>query len=112
MPPLGLQPNHIFRRKLFSQELAQIQRLLEDEADLRTAAAQEFRWALHSGGRTGDDTIDAAAALSALRQLAYLYGLPALDAEAARQCFGSRVDFDAFSSALPMLLRRAQDSSH
>lgn len=25
------------------------------------------------------------------------------------RCFGSRVDFDAFSSALPMLLRRAQD---
>ena len=25
---------------------------------------KEFRWALHSGGRTGDDTIDAAAALS------------------------------------------------
>ena len=25
------------------------------------------------------------------------------------RCFGSRVDFDAFASALPMLLRRAQD---
>ena len=26
--------------------------------------AEEFRWALHSGGRCGDDTIDTAAALS------------------------------------------------
>eukprot|EP00435_Cladocopium_sp_Y103_P055202 s111_g18.t1 len=114
MPPLGLpsQNCQIFRRKLFSQELAQIQRLLEDKADLRAAAAQEFRWALHSGGRCGDDTIDTAAALSALRQLAYLYGLPALDADAARQCFGPSVDFDSFASALPTLLHRAQDSSH
>lgn len=103
MPSLGLPQNcHIFRRKLFSQELAQIQRMLEDKADLRAAAAQEFRWALHSGGRCGDDTI-------ALRQLAYLYGLPALDADAARQCFGPRVDFDSFASALPTLLHRAQE---
>jgi len=109
MPSLGLPHCHIFRRKLFSQELAQIQRMLEDKADLRAAAAQEFRWALHSGGRCGDDTIDTAAALSALRQLAYLYGLPALDADAARQCFGLRVDFDSFASALPTLLHRAQE---
>eukprot|EP00438_Fugacium_kawagutii_P023007 Skav205115 [mRNA] locus=scaffold1864:193818:199565:+ [translate_table: standard] len=105
-PPLVLQPQGIFRRKLFSQELA-------GEAHKRSRStvlvAEEFRWALHSGGRCGDDTIDTAAALSALRQLAYLYGLPALDADVARQCFGPRVDFDAFASALPTLLRRAQD---
>ncbi|CAK9056095.1 unnamed protein product, partial [Durusdinium trenchii] len=38
--PLSRLERHVFRRKLFAQELAQIERLLSDEGDLRSAAAQ------------------------------------------------------------------------
>lgn len=117
----GVAARKVFLRKLTEFEIDQVQKLLLPEAELKLGelAAKEFDWALSSGGGVsgrGDPPgaavcIDLCSALTALRQLAYLNGLPSLDAEAARQCLESPlsrgVDLVTFKAALPKLLRSA-----
>lgn len=91
MPVQGTPPLHIFRRILSSVEFAQIKAVLDPEAcqELQNLAANEFDWALsihgHVVGFPG--RVDFASALTALRQLTYLQGLPSLDTEAVRWYF-------------------------
>jgi len=117
----GVAARKVFLRKLTQFEIDQVQKLLlpDAERNLGELAAKEFDWALSSGGGVsgrGDPPgaaacIDLCSALTALRQLAYLNGLPSLDAEAARQCLESPmsrgVDFVTFKAALPKLIRSA-----
>jgi len=113
-------PEEVFRRKLFPSELSRVQEMLNPEAELELEqiAAREFQWALQSGGgvtsREGNNSsaerIDLSSALTALRQMSYLNGLPALDPEAARRCIDQGthgVDLQTFAAALPKLLRTA-----
>jgi len=105
----------VFRRKLFHGELAQVQSLLEPlaEGELQKLAAKEFDWVLQSGGRLAGserDAVDLASALTALRQILYLNGLPAIDTEAAAKLLdtgGEGVDLRTFQDALHKLLRSA-----
>lgn len=116
----GIAARRVFLRKLTEYETEQVRKMLLPEAErkLGDLAAKEFDWALSSGGGIsargeppgGPICIDLCSALTALRQLAYLNGLPSLDAEAARQCLecpGRGVDLVSFKAALPKLLRSA-----
>jgi len=91
----GQPPTRIFRRDLYSSEVATVSTLLDGPGrkGLKEQAAKEFDWALsvsgHVPGRPG--RVDYAAALTALRQLAYLNGLPSLDSSAARWFFNANV---------------------
>lgn len=92
---VGPPPGRVFRRDLYSSEVAVVAALLDapGRKELRQQAAREFEWALsvsgHVPGRPG--RVDHAAALTALRQLAYLNGLPSLDSGAAGWFFGAHV---------------------
>lgn len=81
-------PARIFRRGLQAGELERIRGLLDPafRSELHELTAREFEWALSISGHAPGSpaAIDSASALTALRQLTYLNGLPALDAESVR----------------------------
>lgn len=78
----------VFRREVTAVELAQIEALLGpcEQDKLTELARTEFEWALSSGGALPRATrcLDSSSALTVLRQLSYLNGLPALDGDAAK----------------------------
>jgi len=73
----------VFRRPLHDAELSALKALLSPPSrrELREAAEREFTWALGVGGHLPGQPgrIDFASAMTALRQLVFLNGLPALD---------------------------------
>mmetsp|Transcript_74836 Transcript_74836/g.148269 ORF Transcript_74836/g.148269 Transcript_74836/m.148269 type:complete len:438 (-) Transcript_74836:2-1315(-) len=84
-----------FKRRLSAEEVAQVKDLLSRPSglyELREGTWKEFGWALaangHAPGKPGH--LDYPHALTALRQLVYLNGLPALDVEATTQFLHAR----------------------
>jgi len=90
-PSRAVPPACVFRRSLTATEIAQVEALLDPLAfgELQRAAAREFDWALSVSGHVpgAPGRLDYPSALTAMRQVAYLNGLPALDAGAARWFF-------------------------
>lgn len=86
----------VFRRALTVSELTQIRELLEPTAYevLLKMATTEFEWALNTNGHVPGSLgrLDYTGAITAARQLAYLHGLPALEADAVRWCFDCHRD--------------------
>lgn len=114
-------PENIFRRPLYASELASIRALLAPPLhDLRDLAAREFDWAVSVGGALPGlpGHVDFASALTALRQLSYLNGLPAVNSDAARWFFklaitrhpgpkGPDIIVDEFQLAVEQMLQHA-----
>merc|ERR1712194_303719 len=100
--PHALAPR-IFRRALTISELAQIKELLEPTAqqEFRNLAEKEFDWALSINGHVpgSPGRVDYASAATAVRQLTYLHGLPALETDAVRWCFDVHDDLVADPNA-------------
>merc|ERR1712032_1730392 len=114
--PRSPRPPRIFRRDLSVPEVLQIEAMLEPAVshELWDMAAKEFDWALsvngHVPGRPGH--VDYTSAVTAIRQLTYLHGLPALEANAVRWFFNSefgRFD-DTKESAHGLTLQEFQAS--
>ena len=119
----------IFQRGLHASEVAAVVALLSQRCspDLGEQAGREFDWAVSVRGDVpgSPGCVDYASALTALRQLTYLNGLPALDTDAARWFFDSaarrRADEGApgkpellqeeFQSAVRQLLQAAVSSA-
>lgn len=118
-----------FRRPLYASELATVDSLLADprrRGGLWELAAKEFDWALtvngHVSGKPG--RVDFTSALTALRQLAYLNGLPSLNNAAAKRllescagpvCAGvacqADISAEEFKAAVGRLLEQALAAS-
>lgn len=94
--PGGAPParDRVFRRRLYESELTLVRSLVAPPMhDLKDLATREFDWALsvggHVPGRPGH--VDFVSALTALRQLAYLNGLPAISSDAATWFFDASI---------------------
>lgn len=124
-------PSAVFRRPLCRDEMVAVRSLLDlpSRRDLRDLAARQFEWAKQVSGQLPGHPgcIDMASATTAIRQLAYLRGLPAVDSRAARWYFDlhatqqrgckrdgeiSDIDCDEFEAAVEDILQSALLSGH
>lgn len=109
-----------FRRSLSIEERIQVEVLLQpsSRSKLDQAVRSEFDWVVTTGSRVpgAPGRVDYSGAITALRQLTYLNGLPALDSDVVSELLkfhttcdrlGQDLSYEEFHSAYIHLLKAA-----